>query len=157
MFSFFRQKKQNEVRDCIQRILNRSRPKRHVTPDLRLEPRYSRSVAVILIPWDVEPLVEHSTYALVQDLSDRGARIIAQKPILVSQLLCCFATDSVRFLLGTVRQAGPIGGGFWQCGIKFHELISIGDHPRLQQLLPLLNGLNPAADVPSEVARVSAY
>jgi hypothetical protein len=144
MFSFFRQKQQNEVRDCIQRILNRSRPKRQAVPDLRLEPRYSRSVAIILIPWDDEPLVDHAAYALVQNLSDRGARIIAQKPILVERLLCCFALDGVRFLSGTVRQAAALGGGFWQCGITFNEAIALGDHPILERLQPLWEGLAAA-------------
>jgi hypothetical protein len=146
MFSFFRQKKQNELRDCIQRILNRSAPRMPTSGDLRREPRYKRSVAIVLIPWDEEPLVEHASYALVQDLSDRGARIIAQKPILVPELLCCFAVDNIRFLRGTVRQARPLGGGFWQCGINFHETILATDHCRLDELQPLFDGLNPTED-----------
>lgn len=146
MFSFFRQKKQNDLRDCIQRILNRSAPRMRTSEELRLEPRYSRSVAIVLIPWDDEPLVEHASYALVQNLSDRGARIIAQKPILVPELLCCFAVENVRFLRGTVRQAGPLGGGFWQCGIKFNETVSAADHCRLEELQPLFDGLNPTED-----------
>ena len=141
MFSFFGQKKQNEVRDCVQRILNRSRPTRQGVDELRLEPRYSRSVAVVLVPWDSEPLVEHASYGLVQDLSDYGARIIAQRPILVPQLLCCFAVDGDQLLLGNVRRAGPLGGGFWQCGIKFMETIPPVAHFRLEELQPLLDGL----------------
>src|SRR4029079_5617042 len=156
MFSFFRQKQQNEVRDCVQRILNRSRPKRDGTPELRLEPRYSRSVAVILVPWDEEPLVEHAAYALVQNLSDPRARIIVQKPILVPRLLCCFALDDVRFLLGTVQQASALGGGFWQCGIRFSETIALGDHPSLERLQPLWEGLDATANADREEPALSA-
>ena len=147
MFSFFRQKKQNDIRDCVQRILNRSAPRMQTSEDLRLEPRYSRSVAIVLIPWDGEPLVEHASYALVQDLSDRGARIIAQKPILVPELVCCFAVDNIRFLRGAVRQARPLGGGFWQCGISFQETVLATDYYRLEDLQPLFDSLNPSEDV----------
>jgi hypothetical protein len=146
MFSFFGQKKQNEVRDCVQRILNRSRPARQSAHEHRLEPRYCRSVAVVLVPWDSEPLVEHASYGLVQDMSDYGARIIAQRPILVPQLLCCFAVEGVQLLLGGVRRAGPLGGGFWQCGIKFAETIQPAAHFRLDELQPMMDGLLLGAD-----------
>jgi hypothetical protein len=157
MFSFLRQKKQNEVRDSIQRILNLSASRVQVTNEVRLEPRYSRSVAVILIPWDSEPLVEHATFALVQDLSDYGARIVAQQPILVPRLLCCFAVDQLRFLLGEVRQAAPLGGGFWQCGISFRETIHIAEHLRLEQLQPMFDGLNPNEEAALDTAEAIAY
>jgi hypothetical protein len=157
MFSFFRQKKQNELRACVQGILNRSAPRLRTSGDLRLEPRYSRSVAIVLIPWDEEPLVEHASYALVHDLSDRGARIIAQKPILVPELLCCFAVDNTRMLRGsTVGQARPLGGGFWQCGVKFQEVILDTDYLQLEELQPLFEGLNPTEDAASESAVAAA-
>ena len=85
MFSFFNQKKQNEVRDCLQRILNRSKPTRETLDEHRLEHRYSRSVAVVLVPWDSEPLLDHASYGLVQDMSDFGAGIIAQRPMVTPQ------------------------------------------------------------------------
>ena len=143
MFSFFRQKKQNDVRDCIQRILNRTAPKIQVLQELRVEPRYSRSVAIVLVPWEDEPLVDQATYALVQDLSDYGARIIVQQPIRMPELLCCFALDEIRYLLGTVRQARPLGGGFWQCGISFHETVVASEYFRLEEMQSLFDGLNP--------------
>jgi hypothetical protein len=145
MFAFLRQKRQNEVRACIHGILNNSVPRRTNPVDQRVEPRYNRSVAVIQIPWDGEPLIDHAVYGLVQNLSDRGARIIAQKPILVDQVLCAFAVDQVRFLLGSVRQASPLGGGFWQCGVKFTDLINGSDHPSLEELNSLYAGLSPHA------------
>jgi hypothetical protein len=149
MFSFFRQKKQNEVRDCVQRILNRSAPNPSEFEDLRLDPRYDRSVPVILIPWDREPLVEHACYALVQNLSDFGARLIAQKPILVEELLCCFAVDDVQFLLATVQRSKPLGGGFWECGIRFSESITPAAHLRLDDLQPFVEGLSTESDRPA--------
>jgi hypothetical protein len=152
MFSFFRQKKQNDVRDCVQRILNRSAPRMQSSEELRLEPRYSRSVAIVLIPWDTEPFIEHASYALVQDLSDRGARIIAQKPILVPELLCCFAVDEIRFLRGSVRRARPLGGGFWQCGIKFQETVLSTDFCRFEELQPLFDSLNPTEEAVAAIA-----
>jgi hypothetical protein len=148
MFSFFGQKKQNEVRDCIQRILNRSKPTRQTVDEHRLEPRYCRSVAVVLVPWDSEPLLEHASYGLVQDMSDFGARIIAQRPILVPHLLCCFAVEGFQLLLGNVRRADPIGGGFWQCGIKFMETIQPKAHLRLDELQSMMDGLLLSPDTP---------
>jgi len=148
MFSFFGQKKQNKVRDSIQRILNRSKPTRKSAHEHRLEPRYCRSVAVVLVPWDSEPLVDHASYGLVQDMSDYGARIIAQRPILVPQLLCCFAIEGAQLPLGSVRRAVPIGGGFWQCGIKFTETIPPTAHFRLDELQSLMDGLLFSPDAP---------
>ena len=152
MFSFFRQKKQNEVRGCIQWILNRTTPNVQVLQELRVEPRYNRSIAIVLVPWDEEPLVDNATYAVVQDLSDYGARIIVQQPIPTTELLCCFVLEEVRYLLGTVRQARPLGGGFLQCGIQFDETIAKSDHLCFQELQTLFDGLNPVEESACESA-----
>jgi hypothetical protein len=152
MFSFFRQKKQNDVRDCIQRILNRTAPRTQVLQDLRVEPRYQRSVAIVLIPWNEEPLVDQAAFALVQDLSDYGARMIAQQPIEASEYVCCFALDEMRYLRGEVRRARPLGGGFWQCGINFLETIMPGEHLQLEELQPMYDSLSPSDEAMAVIA-----
>jgi hypothetical protein len=40
-----------------------------------------------------------------------------------------------------VRRAGPLGGGFWQCGLKFTETVAPPAHFRLDALQAMLDGL----------------
>ena len=142
MFSFTRRKKQTDVREYLQRVLNRTTPV-VTAPDGRAEGRYSRSMAVIIVPWADGPALRESTFGLVQNLSDRGAGVVTNRNVQAAELLCGFWMDELQLVLGEVRSTTAIGGGHWLLGVEFNEMISWTKCPELDPLRILAEGLLP--------------
>jgi hypothetical protein len=146
MFSFTKRRKQTEVREYLQRLLNRTTPV-VAQPDERAEDRYSRSIAVIVVPWTDGPVLRESTFALVHNLSDRGAGIVTDQNRQVDQVLCGFWVDGLQFVLAKVRSKTPVGGGYWLVGVEFSELVTLAECPDLEPLCILAAGLMPPQEV----------
>ncbi len=116
-----------------------------VQEESRQHIRKSRVFPVLLTPWETgDPAVADSVYGLTKDVSDRGLALVLQSPYRIEQALIGLVIPSpddpdscckLHFVLGTVRQNVPLGGGYWQLGIELDELLQMDDHPSLEQLV----------------------
>ena len=115
-----------------------------VQEDSRQHVRKSRVFPVLLTPWeDGGPTVADSVYALTKDVSGQGLALVLQSPYRIEQAVIGLVIPSpgdpnacckLHFVLGTVRQNVPLGGGYWQLGFELNELLQMDDHPSLEQL-----------------------
>ena len=161
MFSFGRAKShqsKEEIRSLLYRITDLTSP--NLPPldgEERTQNRSNRSLPILLAPWiNNAPNVDEVTTALTKDFSDRGLSVVLHQPlrfetVVVGLLLSRNEHDLLggepRFVLGEVRQNVPLGGGFWQLGIEFSEILSVGYHKELKSLIPLTAQLVPNKDL----------
>lgn len=148
MYSFSQRKRQLEVADVVQRIINQTTPGWAPTPDeSRSERRSNRVIPILLARWDadkgrpIEPM-----YALTKDLSGSGLALIVNRPFPAGAVLVGIRHEGeARFVSGTVCHTVPLGGGFWHIGVELAEILFPADYRALSLLEPLIDELEPAA------------
>ena len=116
-----------------------------VQQEHRQDVRRSRVFPVLLTPWeDGVAAIADSVYALTKDVSDHGLALVLQAPYRIQMAVVGLVMPSPdaldaeaapQFVLGAARQNVPLGGGYWQLGVEFSELLSVKQHPRLEQLI----------------------
>ena len=147
MFSFDGRKRCVEVRGFLRQLVDLTSPNRPpLAGELRSENRSNRSLPALLAPWeDNGPVVDESTYALTKDFSERGLALVLHQPFRAVHIVVGLWLESPRFALGEVRQNAPLGGGFWQLGVKLTGLLDSAESPQIQCLVPLMTRLLPRA------------
>jgi len=163
-FSFKERNKQIELRNCLRRIVDITSP--NLPPlegDARSDNRYNRTIPVLLAPWEDDgPVVDESATALTKDFSELGIALVLHQPFRAEQVVIAFRLSSeprlevgstLYFVLGSVRQNAPIGGGFWQLGIMLTDLLNRADLPQLEPLVSITSDLvpSPANELPGPV------
>ncbi len=116
-----------------------------VQQEHRQDVRRSRVFPVLLTPWeDGVAAIADSVYALTKDVSDHGLALVLQAPYRIQMAVVGLVMPSPdaldadaapQFVLGAARQNVPLGGGYWQLGLKLTELMSLDEHPSLKPLL----------------------
>ena len=145
MFSFDTRKRLNQVRTFVRHVVDVTSP--NLPPlegESRSENRSNRVLPALLAPWeDGGPSVDEISYALTEDLCDRGLSLVLHQPFKAVQVVVGLWLESPRFALGDVRQNVPLGGGFWQLGVELVDLLDPAEYPDLQSLVPLAAYLRP--------------
>ncbi|HEV3417360.1 MAG TPA: hypothetical protein VG056_11115 [Pirellulales bacterium] len=147
MFSFGRHKKQLDVQALLRRAIDASSPNLpRAEGEHRWDSRANRTFPLVLAAWeDGEVNVAGATTALTKNLSSQGLTAVLYEPLQATQLVVGFWLESqAYFVLGEVRHRTPLGGGYWQLGIELGNLLTPGEHPALEQLLPMVAGLMAA-------------
>lgn len=143
----FRRKKQPDLFRMIRRFIDRSSP---VLPpssgESRWEDRSNRTIPVLLAPRDGESVCsDEATFAITKNLSDHGLALVLPHPFRAESVVIGFwHADAPYFVLGSVRQNVPLGGGFWQVGLELHQMLTMADHPDLMPLASLAGRLDPS-------------
>ena len=156
MFSFVKQRKQQELDRNLRRVCDLTCPS--LSPfegDTRAQERENRTVIALLAPWaDGTFSSGECTFAITKNISDHGLALVLPQPFRAEEVLVGFwpysqhhaPTDSSPFFaIGDVRQNVPIGGGFWQLGILLTELVT--DSSLVSRLMPLAARLLPKAAI----------
>jgi hypothetical protein len=157
MFSFSRQKRDNRLRTFLARAIDLTNP--HLPPidgETRVFDRYNRTIPVLLTPWEKGgPVIGESATAVTKDISDQGLSVILRQPYRCVDVVVGFwlpesrhiaAGSGPTFVLGEVRQHAQIGGGYWQLGISFTELLKPSYTSELELLVPVAAKLLPPGD-----------
>jgi hypothetical protein len=152
MFSFARRKSVMNVAPVVRRITDLTSP--NLAPpdgDARSESRYNRSLPALLAPWEKDAVIAgECTWTLSKNLSDRGVALLLQQPFRAAAVVVGFWPPSAYcpaehfgpfFILGEVRENVEIGGGYWQLGIAFTQLLN--DQLQVRELMPLAARLLP--------------
>lgn len=146
MFSFDRRKNQMEVHRVIRRVMDTSSP--NLPPsvgDARWESRSNRTIPILLTPFEGGvALPTRSVFAVTKDLSSQGVAAIVDRPPDYESILVGILVDGEAvFARAAVRQAAPLGGGFWQLGIELIELATTENCGRLDELARVAQFLDP--------------
>jgi hypothetical protein len=157
MFSFSRQKRENQLRSFLARAIDLTNPQLAPTDgETRVFDRYNRTIPVLVTPWERGgPVIGESASAVTKDLSSQGVSVILQQPYRCVDVVVSFwlpesphiaSSNGPTFVLGEVRQNAQIGGGYWQLGISFAELLQVSDRRELELLVPVAAKLLPPGD-----------
>ncbi|HEV2971226.1 MAG TPA: hypothetical protein VGY55_14725 [Pirellulales bacterium] len=144
MFSFSRHKKQLDVQALLRRAIDSSTPNMPPTNgEHRWDSRANRTFPLVLATWnDGQVNMDEATTALTKNLSGQGLTAVHFEPLQAKQLVVGFWLESqAYFVLGEVRHRTRLGGGYWQLGIELGNLLTPGEHPALELLLPMVAGL----------------
>jgi hypothetical protein len=147
MLWFQSRDKQAELHRVIRRLINASTPNRAPSQgESRWESRSNRTIPVLLVPYDDNVLsTGELAYALSKNMSTRGLALVLHQPLRAEQVVVgIWSNQQAHFVLATVRQSGPLGGGFWQIGLEAKELLSPASVPDLTRLMPWAARLDPS-------------
>ena len=145
MFSFGQRAKAIEVHRIMRRLIDVSGAK-VCLHEGRSEDRALRMIPVIVAAYERgSPALGELTRGLTKDLSSQGLGVVADQPFHAEAIVVAFSiSQKPVFILGQVRQARPLGGGYWQLGLHLTEVALPADHPALETILPLVEHLEPA-------------
>ena len=157
MFSFTRQRRENQLRGFLARVLDLTNPK--LSPpagETRVFDRHNRTIPVLVAPWENGgPVIGESANAVTKDISNQGLSVILPQPYRCTDVIVGFwlpksphvaAASGPTFVMGEVRQNVQIGGGYWQLGISFTRLLDVSDTSELGLLVPVVANLLPPGD-----------
>lgn len=150
VFSFLgSRKKAVDLSGYMRRICDLTVPDwRNAVDDVRKEPRYSRTLPVLVCPWIANrPSVDAAIFAVTKEVSDRGVSILSCAPMegefVVAFSLPAASGSDPWFFLGTAKRSTAVGGGFWATGIELLEFANATRLRELQTLVPLARELQP--------------
>ena len=119
----------------------------------RFDKRYNRVMPVLLAPWkNGAPIISETVVALTKDFSDTGVALILGQPFQGEMVALGYVEPHQQstngkvksfFTLGEVRQNSPIGGGYWQLGVKQLRLLEPVKEPAMQGMIAMAPILVP--------------
>ncbi len=146
MYTFTERKNEADVQKFLCRLADRAATKRFSERyERRDDSRTGYSMPVYVARWDGDRFSkDEATIALSRDISSQGIAVVVVGPFHAERLMLAFWVESQPyFAVGAVQCDQPIGGGYRRLGIKLVELLDVGDHPCLEELLPLVARLAP--------------
>ncbi len=154
LFLFSNRKSEIDVAGRLARLVNLTTPNMLLQGDERRSTnRANRSLPVLLAAWENdEPVADETTMAITKDIGDTGISLILCQPLRMDQLVVGFwmpdepgnLVDGTPFyVLTQVITNTPLGGGFWQCGVRAECVLTLADYPQLEVLSEKMQHLAP--------------
>ena len=135
--SLFTQNKTMEVQGFILRIVNNNCPELEALIEgPRLDRRVNLTVVVLVLPVEDNRLVvEQAFTAVTKEFSATGVGLVLGEPRDLEEAVLGFRWEGeMVFVRAAARHLNPIGGGFYQLGLKLTEMVHVGDHPELRSM-----------------------
>jgi len=134
----FTRHKEKEVQGFLLRVANNNCPELKARLDgPRLDRRVNLTLVVLVVPIERNRAVVSKAFtAVTKEFSSAGVAIVLAGPQPLDDLLVAFrAEGELVFIRGKVKHINPMGGGFFQMGVKLQEMVDPNDHPELKVLL----------------------
>jgi hypothetical protein len=162
MFTFARDKKKVEVQALVRRMADLTVPS--LAPlgnESRVERRMNRCLPVLLVPYEQHrAVVDEATIALARDVSDHGVALILPQPYRAEDVIVGLwltgphvapGPNELYLLHAQIRHCTEVGGGYWQLGLEWFELLKSRKlidtlRPFALQLLPRVAQREPEAE-----------
>ncbi len=102
----------------------------------RLEGRVNLTLVVMIIPVDGKELkAEQAFTAVTKEFSTTGLAVVLGQPMGLDEVVVGFRREQeMAFARATAKHLNPIGGGFFQLGLRLSQMVPAGDYPQLQRL-----------------------
>ncbi len=133
----FTRNKTRAVQSFILKLVNNNCPElAAMIEGPRLENRVNLTVAVLVVPVeDGKPLVDQTFTAVTKEFCTAGIALVLDQPAALSEALIGFRWQGeMTFIRATAKHLSPIGGGFYQLGLRMTELVPPDEVPNLQPL-----------------------
>jgi hypothetical protein len=130
----FAKDKGREVQTFMLKLVNENCPQlRGLMEGPRLESRVNLTVVVAVIPVEKgKPVLDQRFNAITKEFSTRGVALVLHECRAADELILGFRWErSMKFVLGQAQHLSPLGGGFWQLGLRLKEMVVPDDCPGL--------------------------
>jgi hypothetical protein len=137
MWFFSDNKKKSKVQSLVLKLVNNHCPAlRASTEDARVDSRVNLSIAAWLVPiQDSRLQLAEAFKAVTKDFSSGGISIVVDRPRAFEQaVLALWIDGEMAYILCEATHLSPMGGGFFQIGLRLLEVVSPYDYPGLENL-----------------------
>lgn len=134
---FFTQRKAHDVQNFMLKFINSHNDlDKFIDLGRRRESRTRLCVVVGLIPYDSERIpVEEALNVVTKELSSMGMSVILAEPRGYDRVVVAMKFQGeMRFILARAVHLTPMGGGYFQLGLEFLQMLHVADHPELRQV-----------------------
>lgn len=135
--AIFARNKLMEVQGFVLRMVNNNCPElKNLLEGPRTDSRVNLTVVVLVVPLERgRPQVRQAFFALTKEFSGTGVGLVVDGPTAIEEAILGFRWESeMIFLRATSRHLNPMGGGFYQLGMQFEEVVPVADYPELRPL-----------------------
>jgi hypothetical protein len=137
LFARDKANKENAVQSLMLKVVNANCPQlRGLMEGPRRETRVNLCLVVMVIPVEKgKPLVDDRFTAVTKEFTTRGVSLVLQECNAPDEMILGLRWErSMRFMLAETRHLSPMGGGFWQLGLRLKEVLHTDDYPGLADL-----------------------
>ncbi len=134
----FTKKKDTGVHTFILKVVNNNCPElKAMIEGPRLDRRVNLTVVVTVVPVEEgEIITERAFNVVTKEFSNNGVALVLSEPIGLDELILGFRWEGeMVFVRAVAKHLNPMGGGFYQLGVNFTEMLHVGDHPELRSVL----------------------
>ena len=133
----FARKKDTAVQSFLVSLLNENCPAlREQLDGPRLEGRVNLTLVLIVVPVEQgKPHPRKAFCATTKEFSSNGVALVVDRPYGIEEAMLGFRRrGSMTWLRAKARHLNPMGGGFFQLGLRLTERLETGDCPELTKL-----------------------
>jgi len=135
--AFYVQKRIPEIQSFLLKFVNNhSNIAESIALHKRKETRARLNVVILVIPYEDGKLhLDEGFTAVSKEFSTTGMSFILPEPRGLDQVVIGLKfLGEMKFLLGRAVHLTPMGGGFYQLGLEFIEMLQPADFPELAGL-----------------------
>lgn len=135
MFLFSR-RKELEVQSLMLRLVNSHSAERGQSDGPRVESRVNLSLVVQVVPCqNGVPQLERAFAAVTKEVATTGASLILPNATPMEEVIFGFRWENeMKYVRAQAVHLSPMGGGFYQLGLKLKSVVRPSDYPGLEQL-----------------------
>ena len=133
----FARKKEPAIQSFLVSFLNEHCPAlRDRLDGPRLEGRVNLTQVLSVVPMEGgKPLLRRAFYATTKEFSSTGVALVVDKPYGLDEALLGFRRrGSMVWIRAKARHLHPLGGGFFQLGMRLTERLETGEFRELDKL-----------------------
>jgi hypothetical protein len=134
----FTRNKELAVQSFLVKIVNNNCPEVAALMDgPRLEGRVNMTLVLLVVPIeDKELRIDQAFSAVSKEISTTGVALVLDEPLELDEVMVGFHwQNEMLWARAKARHLDPMGGGFFQLGLRLTEMVALGDHPRLRSLV----------------------
>jgi len=133
----FTRNREMEVQSFILKIVNNNCPElQAMIEGPRLDRRVNLTLVVLIVPMEGKKLmVEDAFTTVTKEFSGSGVGLVLHEPIGLDEVIVGFRWEGeMNFFRAKAKHLNPLGGGFYQLGLRLTEMVHTGDYPQLESI-----------------------
>jgi len=133
----FFKNREHEVQSFILKFVNNNCPElKAMDEGPRLEARANLTAVVLVIPLEKKTLLLDERFAAVtKEFNTRGVALVLHECRAPDHAILGFRYEgSMRWILAQSKHLSPMGGGFWQLGMRLKQMVLPDDYPELESV-----------------------
>jgi hypothetical protein len=134
----FTRNKDRAVQSFIIKLINNNCPEvSSLNEGPRVEGRVNLTVVAIVVPVEKRrPVVDRACTAVSKEFSTTGVSLVFNEPVGLDEVFLGFRWErDTTWIRAKAKHLCPMGGGFFQLGLRMTDIVYVGDYPELGSLI----------------------